>query len=218
MNPKKVYLLMIAAILALVIAIGGGAYGVRNLLQAKSTELVQLKAKLVSYNDQQVALQRAKKDITQYTELYNISKVVVPENKNQAETVRQIVKLAGDNSVTLGSITFPSSTLGTLPGAAGAAAAAGTTSLTQKAPKSSTGAASLSQLTPVVGSPGVYVLQITVTGSTQQPATYPQLISFLSALERNRLTAEVTNINILPSASSTSKFSFTLSLNSYIKP
>ncbi|MDB5185058.1 MAG: hypothetical protein JWN38_866 [Candidatus Saccharibacteria bacterium] len=213
MSPKQAHLLMLGAVLALAAAIFGGAYGTQKILQAKSDQLVSLKAKAQSYQSQQEGLTRAKKDIQQYNDLYTIAKSIVPENKNQAETVRQIVKLASESSVKLGSITFPSSTLGN---AVGKTATGSSTSLTT--PTAPIGNSNLSQLTPVIGSAGVYVMQITVTSDVSTPSTYPQLISFLSALEHNRLTAEVTNISITPSTNSTSRFSFTLSLNSYIKP
>lgn len=216
MNSKRTYFLMLGVIALLILAILGGAYGAKQVLTTKSMELVALKAKLEAHNQQQVSLIRAKKDIATYTELYNISKVIVPENKNQAETVRQIVKLAEANSIKLGSISFPTSTLGSGPGSA--AATAPTTSLAPSPSKMSIGSADLSQLVQVTGSPGVYVMTINVASDSSQPASYPQLINFLSALENNRLTAEVTSVNILPDSSASNRFSFTLNLNSYIKP
>lgn len=218
MNTKRTYYLMLSAVALLVLGILGGAYETKQYLTVKSVKLVELKAKLVGYDQQQAGLVSAKKEITKYTPLYNIAKVVVPENKNQAETVRQIDKLATANSINIGSISFPSSTLGNSI-AGGANVPTPTTSLSgapKIAPKSST--INLSQLTAVVGSPGVYVLQISVASDVSQPASYKQLIGFLSALENNRLTAEVTTVNIVPDSTLPDRFSFTLNLNSYIKP
>lgn len=218
MNSKRTYFLMLGAVALLVIGILGGAYETKQYLTVKSVKLVELKAKLAGYEQQQAGLVSAKKEIAKYTPLYNIAKVIVPENKNQAETVRQIDKLASANSINLGTISFPSSTLGnTVTG--GPNVPLPTTTLggnTKVMPKTNT--TNLSQLTAVVGSPGVYVLQISVSSDTSQPASYKQLIGFLSALENNRLTAEVTSINIVPDTLAPDRFSFTLSLNSYIKP
>lgn len=216
MNSKRVYLLMLAVVGVLIIAILGGAYQTKSVLSKKSSQLVQLKANLQGYQSQQTGLTKAKKQITTYNELYQIAKAVVPENKNQAETVLQIVKLAGNNSITLGSISFPTSTLGN--GTGGAAAVAPKPTLGAPTKSIAIGNPDLSQLTPVTGSAGVYVLQITVASDPTQPASYNQLISFLSDLERNRLTAEVTSVNIVPDTTLVNRFSFTLSLNSYIKP
>lgn len=217
MNSKRAYFLLLGVAGILVLAIIGAAYESKQILATKSIQLVSLKASLTGYNQQQTQLIQAKKDISTYDQLYKIAKVVVPENKNQAETVRQIVKLAADNAIMLGSISFPSSNLGTGP-AGVVAPSADKPTLTGPAPKSAVGNSNLSQLTPVTGSPGVYVLQITVASDSTKPASYSQLISFLSALEHNRLTAEVTTVNIVPDSTLPDRFSFTLSLNSYIKP
>jgi len=216
MTSKRVYLLLIGLIFLLIVGLFGSAYGIQGLLHAKSAELVDLKAKLTGLNQQQGGLVQAKKDIVTYSGLYDIAKVVVPENKNQAETVRQIVKLASANSVKLGSISFPSSTLGTT-GQAGATSTTPAPAAASPAAASASNAA-LSQLTPVPAAPGVYVLQINVSSDSNYPSTYPQLISFLSALEQNRLTAQVTSLNITPDTNTSGKFSFILTLNSYIKP
>ncbi len=216
MNSKRAYILMLAVVGLLVVAIFGGAYESKGVLAKKSSQLVALKASLLGYQTQQTGLTLAKKQITIYNDLYHIAKAVVPENKNQAETVRQIVKLATDNSIVLGSISFPSSTLGASP--SGATAAPTKPTLGAPTKSVSIGNPDLSQLAPVGGSPGVYVLQIAVASDPTQPASYAQLISFLSALEHNRLTAEVTSVNIVPDTTQVNRFSFTLNLNSYIKP
>ena len=216
MNSKRAYFLMLAVVGLLTVAIFGSAYEAKGVLSKKSTQLVGLKANLQGYQVQEASLVQAKKQIVTYNDLYHIAKAVVPENKNQAETVRQIVKLAADNSITLGSISFPSSTLGTGP--SGSAAPSSKPMLGAPTKSVSVGNPDLSQLTPIAGSPGVYVLQITVASDSTQPASYSQLISFLSALEHNRLTAEVTSVNIVPDTTLVNRFSFTLSLNSYIKP
>lgn len=213
-HSKHVYLLMIALIFLLTVGLFGSAYGIQGLLQTKSTELVGLKAKLLAVNEQQGGLVQAKKDIITYNDLYKIAKVVVPENKNQAEAVRQIVKLAANNSVRLGSISFPSSSLGN----GSQAAATGTTPAPALTSPSSAAGAALSQLTPVLAAPGVYVLQINVNSDSNYPASYSQLINFLAALEQNRLTAQVTSLNITPDPNNPNRFSFILTLNSYIKP
>ncbi len=214
MSSKRVYLLMIGLIVLLIAGLFGSAYGIQGLLRTKSVELVGLKAKLTALNQQQGGLVQAKKDIATYSSLYDIAKVVVPENKNQAETVRQIVKLASDNNVRLGSISFPSSTLGN----AGQVSPTGATPAPTTTSPSKAAGAALSQLTPVLGAPGVYVLPINVSSDSNYSSTYPQLISFLSALEQNRLTAQVTSLNITPDANTSDRFSFILTLNSYIKP
>lgn len=213
MNAKRSYYIMCAIVAVLAVAIGGTTYVGHSMLKQESVKLVQLKAKVDATNRQQIALQKAKKDIAASRELYNIAKVIVPENKDQAQAVRQIIKLAGENNVVIDSFDFPASNLGAGPagvrpvtGAATGGSAAGGAKAT------------LSQLTPVPKIPGVYNLQLTVTSSTSTLATYSQLINFLSALENNRQTASVSSISITPDATKINQFSFSLVLDIYIKP
>src|SRR5665213_2037617 len=112
MSSKRVYYLIIGLIVLLFIGILGGAYGINSLLQSRSGKVVLLKSTLAGLDQQQLELTKAKKDISSYTSLDNIAKVVVPQNKNQAEAVRQIVALASANGIFLDSMSFPSSTLG----------------------------------------------------------------------------------------------------------
>ena len=214
MTSKRVYYAIIGLILLLTIGIIGGTYGVNNLLQSRSNKVVLLKSKLAGLQQQQTELTQAKKAITAYTSLDHIAKVVVPENKDQAEAVRQIVALASANGIQLDSITFPSSTLGATP--------VGVKPVASAAPAATPSASSqaLSQLVPVPNIPGVYDLVINIDSATETGhlATYSEMINFLSALEQNRLTALVSSISILPDATNHSLFSFILTLDIYIKP
>jgi hypothetical protein len=211
MTPKRAYYGLLALLILLMVAVLGSTYGVNALLSGQSNKLVSLKTKLAGLNQQQTDLSTAKNDIAKYSPLYNIAKVIVPENKDQAETVRQIVQLAARNGVNLASITFPSSSLG---------ASTTTTNGTSTTTVATGGNPALSQLVPVPKIPGVYNLQITVASATTTgaQATYPQFIGFLSSLENNRQTALVSSISIEPNAQDRSHLSFTLTLNIYIKP
>jgi len=208
MNTKRVYYMMLGVVCLLVIALFGSAYGVQKLLAGQSTDMLHQKAHLVALTQEQTQLAQAKNDIKTYTSLYNISKTIVPQTKDQTQAVRQIVKLADENSVKLQSITFPASSLGN--------AATGATNAAPATVHSST--TTLSQLAPVKNIPGVYMLQLTITSDATHYATYPQLISFLSSLEQNRQTAIVSTISISPSPDNHSLFSFIITLSIYIKP
>lgn len=216
MSPKKLFFVFSGLLIILIALILVGALSIDKVLAHQANKLTSLKTKLTNLNQEQLSLTLAKQDIKKYQNLYTISKAVVPENKDQAQAVRQIVNLAAKNNVTLGSISFPASTLGgsVVPGVVPKAAPA-------PSPNNSLGSStSLSQLTPVPTIPGVYDMQITVASSTttSQLATFPQLIGFLQALENNRLTALISSINIQPNSNNHSLFSFTLVMNIYIKP
>ncbi len=212
MNSKRLYLVLVGVICLLFVGLIGGAYGINKLLSGEANTLLALKAKSVALEQQRTSLSKAKKDILTYADLQKVTRAIVPEDKNQALTVREIVKIAAANGVTLLSITFPASTLGTTAtGAPAAAPAAGSAT-------GATAKTSLSQLLAVKNIPGVYQLPITVQGDPHKPVPYNKFISFLNDMEHNRRTSQVSTIAITPDIINRNLLSFTLTLNEYIKP
>ena len=188
------------------------AVGGNMLLQNQSKKLTDLKVENESMELQQNALIQAKKDVEKYKNLEEITRRVVPQDKDQARTVREIVTLADQSGVPIKSVTFPASTLGaaapttTSPPAGEGGDAAATAK--PKAPPAS-------QLKAVEGIPGVYTLEIQVSSSGQ--VSYTSFLRFLEALETNRRTAHVFNIALNPDRSG--RFlDFNLTLNAYVKP
>lgn len=216
MTSKRFYQLQLSVIVLLCLGLIAGTYAANSMLTARAEKLTSLKAKSQALTQEQQRLTKAKKDVQNYQELYKIAQAVVPKDKNQAQAVREIVKIAADNGVALSSITFPASTLGGGVATTGASTAAATPAATT--PVASAASANLSQLQPVKSIPGVYELVITVQSDANRPVRYERFISFLQALERNRRTAQVSNINIEPKADDGSLLSFNLSLKEYIKP
>jgi len=196
MKAKQLYFLLVGVLCLLGIGLFGLAFGTNKLLSNQATELSKLRADSDVLTSLQTTLARNKKDIIKYSDLNKIAETIVPQDKDQAEAVREIVSLAAQSGIPkLSSITFPTSTLGALTG-----------------PKTNP---NLTQLTPVVGMKGVYLLQITVTqdGSTKVP--YNNFITFLQKLEQNRRTAQVSAITVTPEKG---QVGFTLIINEYIKP
>ncbi len=193
----------------LVVCSGIGVAGIvlgNSWLQKQSKSLVSLKVHSQALDDQQLALAQAKQDIVKYTPLNTIAQTIVPEDKDQALTVREITDLAANTTIKIGSITFPASNLGQPKTSAG-----GNTSTVSPT-------FSKSQLTVVPGLSGVYQMPITVQSDSNNPITFIQLISFLQALETNRHTAQVGQLTITPSDASGQHLSFTLIINVFIKP
>lgn len=209
MNSKRLYFLLIGVLVLALVGLIGGAYGINSLLTKQSQQLVGLKAQSQALSQEQTSLTRAKHDIATYASLETIAKSVVPQDKDQAEAVREIVNIAAASKVTLVSITFPSSTLG------GSVSGTATSST---APTPSTSKSSLSQLTAVPNIPGVYSLPITISNSDDNPVTYTALYNFLGRLENNRRTAQVSTLMIQPLATAPGQLTFTLTINEYIKP
>lgn len=179
-----------------------------QILQQKSKKLADLKLNSRVLDEQQSSLKRAKKDIETYTSLEQIAKAVVPQDKDQAEAVREIVKIAGDNGIKLASITFPASTLGQV---VPKAVPTDDTTPKVKTPP-------ITQVQTVEGIPGVFTLQIIIQQDTSAPITYDKFIGFLTNLEQNRRTAQVSTVSVTPNPQDHSKLTFNLTLNAYIKP
>jgi len=216
MSPgKRLHFVLIAVVILLLVGLAAGAYGTNTLLSAQATKLTNLKAKSLALAAEQLSLVNAKKDLRTYASLAHIAGAVVPEDKDQAEAAREIVNIAAANNVSLAAINFPASTLGT--------SASGSTSSTTTAPtttpvNANSSASKLSQLLPVKNIPGVYDLQITVQGDANRPVQYSAFINFLSALEHNRRTAQISTITLEPNNINHSLLTFSLTLNEYIKP
>lgn len=209
MSSKRLYFILLAAIFLLGAATLGVVYEADQLLQQRSNVLVEQKAASIAADNQQAQLSKNKKDITKYKELNSIAKTIVPQDKDQAEAVLEIVRLAQQSNIPrLSSVTFPTSTLGAKP-------LAGARTPGTPAPSTNT---KLTQLIPVKNIPGVYDLQITVQQSDAAAIPYSTFITFLQNLEQNRRTAQVSNISIIPNSKNPNLVAFTLTIDEYIKP
>ncbi len=198
MNPKKFSYLMIVLVTLLFVAIVGGTVGGYTLLQKQAKRLSDLKAQDEVTKQQEVSLAQAKADIQKYTPLNEIAKSIVPQDKDQAKTVREINMIASENGIALQQINFDTSSLGQ----------AG----------SKTTKPGLTQVKPVEGIKGVYSLEITISTDKSSSVPYDKFLQFLEDLEANRRTAHVTSISVTPDPDNASKVSFSLVLNAYLKP
>jgi hypothetical protein len=220
MTSKNVYRVLLGVVVLLLVALPASAYKIDGLLASRSQ--VKLKAKSAALDQEQISFEIAKQNIKQYAGLEKIAKTIVPQDKNQAEAVREIVNIAAKNGVDIGSIAFPPSTLGgssvsSGPGVSSSSSAQSASSASSSTANTNSAQNKLSQLTVVSGIPGVYQLPITVTGNSKNPILYSQLINFLSDLEHNRRTAQVNSINISPVGDGR-YLTFDIVLNEYIKP
>ena len=199
MNSKRLNWILMGGLGLLVIGLIASAYKVNVMLSKEALHVTDLKAKSLALTKEQDILNNAKQDLAKYSSLNQIAKSVVPQDKNQADAVREIVNIAQANGISLSAINFPASTLGS----------------------TSSGTAttfSTSQLVAVANIPGVYQLTITVVGDSNKPVAYDKFISFLNALEHNRRTAQVSTMTIQPSSTDKNLLTFILTLNEYIKP
>ncbi len=99
MSSKRVYYLLLGIIVILGgLSVGGVVLG-NKLLTGSAGKLDGLKLEASVIDEQQNSLARAQQDIDKYADLETIAKAVVPQEKDQARTVREIIKFAQDSKV-----------------------------------------------------------------------------------------------------------------------
>lgn len=217
MTSKRLRMILLGMLGFLALAFIIAAVAGTSMLGKKSQKMVNLKTESKVLEAQLNSLGQAKKEVQQYSYFKDVAKTVIPTDKDQAQAVLDIVRLANESGIALQSITFPTSTLG------GPAAASGSTAAPATTPSSTS--AAISQAKPVTGIKGLYSLELTITPDVnpQLPAdkqvTYDKMLDFLKRIERNRRTAQITEVNITPQSTTGSKLiSFNLVINIFIKP
>lgn len=208
MTTKRSFFVMLALIGLTIVGIICVVYFGNKMLVNESTKLVDLKAVSSVLETDQAGLVKAQRDINKYKDLEQITQAIVPQDKDQAKAVREIVTLANESGIVLQSVTFPASNLGAV-----VAPPKGEQPKDAPAPKQV-----ISQAVPVEGIKGVYSIEATII--PQKEVSYSQFIDFLSKLENNRRTAQVTRIKIEPKSSdqNNSQLKVTLTVNIFLKP
>ena len=215
MSPKRAYYMMIGLVVLLSTAVIGSLIGGNIFLENQAKKLNSLKVEDKVLEEQQNALN---KDIVKYAELEKDAKSVVPQDKDQAKAVLEIIQIAKASNISIKSITFPSSNLG-----AKAAPTTNSSDSSEKSGSSSTPVTPpISQAKPVDGIKGVYSLEMNIVPESDNGnvISYYQFLDFLQRLENNRRTAQVTQIRISPKTSDKQSpiITFTLTLNIFVKP
>lgn len=196
-TSKMLFFILVALLTLLVLGSAAAAYfGYQSFIEKDST-LSELKVKSRTLELQERSLVQAKREIQEYQELADIASAIVPQEKDQTRTVRELVAIASSLDIPISSVSFPASELGDKKATAG----------------------TITQVEKVPDIPGVFKHSVSVTlGSA---LTFDQLILFLDALEKNRRTSEISSINISPIPSrdglSRDLIDFGLTFNIYIK-
>jgi hypothetical protein len=213
MNSKKMYFVMMGAlVLCAGLIIGCFVLG-NTLLQKKGDELLNKKLENAALDKQQETLKKAKEDIKKYSVEEAFATTIVPKQKDQALTILEIDKIADESNVRLSSISFPSSNLGqAVPKPAATQPADGSTPTPAPAPTST-----VTQVKPTDGIKGVYQLEVTIQSDTSSPVRYADLLRFLTALEQNRSIGQINTINVQPTPSDRNLVTFNAVINVYIK-
>lgn len=193
LTAKRLYIVLVIVMGLTFVLLILGAYMANMILATKAKSVEDARLVVMVLEEKQRQLAKARSDINKHQALADIARHIVPQDKDQAQTVREIVSIAERSGIKLGAITFPTSSLGDKK--------------TQ-----------YSQLKPIKNLPGVLSLEITVQSESSSPPTFTGFLKFLDELEHNRRTALVTGISLTPDALNPNKLSFTLTLNEYIKP
>lgn len=215
MNSKKIYLIIITLIFLFLSATVASVFIGNKSLRKSSESLLELKLEKAVVDRQIEELTKAKKDIDKYTELENIANDIVPKDKDQAKAVREIASIASQNGIIIKNVSFPTSNLG-VEKKKDSKSTGNSSTDSSSAKKES--APPLSQVEAAEGLKGVYKLEVSIESDDQLPITYDNLKKFLSDLENNRRTAQVSSLNITPDEDNIGKLSFILTINIYIKP
>lgn len=220
LNSKTFFFVMVAVFTLSIVGGGAMLYFSNTILQKRSSNVVDLKLQSAEVEAQATAYQAAKKDVEKYAYLTEIINSALPQDKDQARSVREIFVLAQQVGITIKSVQFPASSLGAITAppvvpATGAATESPTVPVVAPPP-------TITQAKPVKGLLGVYSLQAVVTpfaDDKNYKVSYAQLISFLQKIESNRRAIQVANLELNPLGQSASDtISFTLTLNIFIKP
>lgn len=202
MNNKKLFIVFIAIIIC-VISLGAlTLIKATSALESEGSKLMDVKIEDEIMERRIKDLAKAKKDVARYSELSDISKQVVPEEKNQASLIAELSSMANQCKIKLGTIDFPKSSLG---------------SIQKKNSKTKTDT-SKSQLFEIPEMKGVYAMEIGMKNHSNSPVSYDQILQFLKILENNRKTSQVTNISITPKEDNKNLYDFHIKINTYIRP
>lgn len=198
MNARNTHKLLLGSLIVLaLLLVVSVSYGLSRLEASNQTlQDAKIDREVISLREQ--SLFQARKDIEEYSDLEGAAERVIPQEKDQARTVREIIAIAESSGVEIANISFPTSNLGT----GGSAAATENSALTQA--------------TPVQGLPGLFELTLSV--QIAEPVPFGNFINFLEGLEDNRRTSQVNSVSIVPELNNRSSVTFSINMSVYLKP
>jgi cell division septation protein DedD len=208
MNAKKLnkYLLVL-----FVFGLGLSGYIVKyasGWLESNSGELAKLKTDVYVLEQKNIHLDSTRKFLSSHTSEINTLNEVLPTSKDQAKIIKQLDSITEKANVTIESVSFPSSSLGSAPPKVAPATPAETTTNTpatgqkpEEAPKPTPKI--ISQATPLKDIAGVQTISITLgaINSKNLPEgasglRYEDMIAFIKELERNQRIMQTSSIEI----------------------
>jgi hypothetical protein len=225
MSSQRLRLILFGSFGLMVVIFIAATFLGLSMLQKKSKSMTELKSQSKSLESQVTQLNIAKKDVDKYKFFNDVAKAVIPNDKDQVQAVAELFQMANESGILLQSVSFPASTLGTKASTPAAGSTTTNTTTSTTAPTPSTKDV-ISQAKPVAGISGLYSVELVIGPQTgdkvpvDKKVNYEKMLAFLSKIERNQRTAQVTKVDIQPpkADSTSSDFSFTFNVNIFIKP
>jgi hypothetical protein len=188
-------------------------------LSKKADGLVTLKLETVGLEEKQLVNQKAANYLKENEATRDLLEKIVPKSKDQAKTIAELLKISEEIGVTINTITFPASELGS--------SSAGKTVVGTTPVAAATNATAITQAKPVANIPGLLGIEVSLSqidrrgSASGSGVTYKQLLGFLEAVEKNRRTMQIKTLQISPLKSATgsiSGYALTLTMNIFVKP
>lgn len=207
-TARKLNLIMTISIVVLILGSVGLTLYANNLLSAKSKKLSETKLEILGVNNSRESALSQKAELIRYKASIELLNKIVPKSKDQALAVAELQAIANDNNITIGSLTFPASELGS------------------KNTSSTSSTAKITQSKQKDGISGVLGVELTMSQLNRKSApsgsglSYNQLLNILEAIERNRRTMQIKNIQIQPilKGNIVSGYNPTITINLFVKP
>lgn len=207
-NKKVNISLLILLITVLISSVILTNYGL-SLYKTKAAKIVATKLEIEELNAKRERAINQKNELAKNQKNIELLEKVVPKTKDQALAIAEILKIADENNIEIGSFSFPSSELGKNVSAAKDASS-------QK----------ITQTKPVEGISGLFAIETTISNFNRKGTasgsgiSYDQLLNVLGSIEKNRRTMQISSIQIQPvlKANQISGYSPTLTINLFVKP
>jgi hypothetical protein len=223
MTAKKLFKVLLGALLAVVAGSILMVWQAKNWLTGRSAVIITSKLDVAELESTYNQGLRARTELLTYNTLLSSVDDILPEDKDQVNALSQIIKISDEVGITINTISFPSSELGSAKPVAPKAVET-TNDKPSEAPAVATPTQAITQAKPVDGLPGIYALQVRLDGITQKGSvngpTYDQVLSLLRAVERNQRTLQITSLGITPvkDSSGSTTYQVAITLNLFIKP
>ncbi|HPR09980.1 MAG TPA: hypothetical protein PLJ04_00185 [Candidatus Saccharibacteria bacterium] len=176
MNPKKMYYLLVAALVVTLLAIGGVLYLGRGVMLAASEKVIDAKLNIIKAEKTEETYLKNKQIYLANSATAEKLNYLVPTGKEQAAAVETIYSFANNANLTITSVVFPGSSLDP--------------TVKQKTK------VDISQATPVKDLKGVYEIpiEVSISGGGKNSISTNQILNLIESIEASPRNMRITAI------------------------